>query len=349
MSKRALWSVMAGLALLAGLLLGCGGAPQVVVVTATPTATPPVQVIVVTPVPPTASLAPPSSPTPGPTALPEEMRIPVLSQVSLREEEGPDGITIYFEIPFRDADGDVNLVDYSIVAATFDDAWVEDGEVDIAPAVQQHGASASGSWTCSRSESTTTVEIVLRDAAGHVSAPQQVVLHCPGLPQTATPTPLPPTATRTPRPPTATPTRKPGPPTDTPEPIPTSPPPGTGVEGTMPKSIPCSPWEDNGCQWDFTVQFKELTGNPATITRIGRRFIDARGQEWTVGGLEWEDVDIFLYAGGGDSYSSWVRTEPGGGPDQPDLANGTVVVSWAGKYLSGEIFSGSASSRLAPP
>jgi hypothetical protein len=123
------------------------------------------------------------------------MRVPVLSPLSLREERGPDGITLWIDIPFRDADGDVNMVDWSIVAASFSDAW---------------------------------------------------------------------------------------------------------------------------------------------------------GQEWTVGGQEW-DADIFLYAGGGDSFSSWVRSHPGGGPDQPDLANGTVVVSWAGSCSSGDPFSGSVSSRLAPP
>lgn len=323
MKGRQAWSWIAGFTAMASLLAGCAGAGKVIYVVATSTPTP--AVVIVTPAPPTVTLIPAPTTLPVATALPEEERIPVISQVSQREEPGSFPLIIDIYIPFRDGDGDVNRVHYAILSASTSGLWTEDGAVDIAPSIQQHGASTSGTWTCSDEEYDVSLEIVLQDAAGHSSAPAQVALHCPGAAPTATPSPEPPTATPEP--------------TSTPAPaVPAV------VEGRMPDTIPCEAWGDDGCQWDFTVTFTEKAGTPATIERMGRRFVDVKGQEWTVGSEEWSDETIYVYSYGSNTYSSWVRTTNG---EDPDLRGGTVIVSWEGTDDYGNSFSGSTSATLA--
>jgi hypothetical protein len=112
----------------------------------------------------------------------------------------------------------------------------------------------------------------------------------------------------------------------------------------MPKTIPCTLWEPNGCEWDFEVTFTEERGVDATIEKIGRVFVDTKGRVWTVGGDEWSDVTIDVPALGSDTYDSWARTTNG---DSPDLRGGTVKVSYSGTDASGHAFSGSVTAKLA--
>jgi hypothetical protein len=153
---------------------------------------------------------------------------------------------------------------------------------------------------------------------------------------TLTPTP---TNTRTPRPtPTNTriPTR-----TATPTPIPSGP---ARVIGSMPDTIPCTPWGSDGCRWDFRVTFTEVNGVPATIERIGQRYADTRGGIWVVGSAEWFDRTIKIPGRGSNTYSSWVRTLFN---SDADLRGGTVTIGFSGYDANGNSFSGSVSAKLA--
>jgi hypothetical protein len=170
--------------------------------------------------------------------------------------------------------------------------------------------------------------------------------HTPTATNTATPTHTP-TATPTPtvtHTPTATATPTPSPTathTPTPTPKPTGP---AQVVATLPDPVPCSPWGEDGCQWNFTVTFTEQNGVPATVQRIGKRYVDTKGAVWTATSGEWHDKTIAIPAQGTGSYSSWVRTQAG---SAPDLRGGTVRVSYSGIDENGFQFSGSVSATLA--
>ena len=172
-----------------------------------------------------------------------------------------------------------------------------------------------------------------------------------------TPTPLP---TRTRRPtstpgPTATPT-----PTATPRPthtpLPTNTPVPTRTPRATPRSsvanvvavlpdVPCKPWGDTGCIWEYNVELRETNGVGATVQRVGRRFIDTGGASWTVGTEEYMDKTIAIPAYGTAEYSSWVRTKPG---DAPHLANGTAILTFTGVDANGNAFTAQVSAKLLP-
>ncbi len=143
---------------------------------------------------------------------------------------------------------------------------------------------------------------------------------------------------------TATPTRTPTP-KFTATPLPTNtPPPPAKIQAFMPGIIPCTSWSTNGCQWNYEVIFTEQNGGYATITNIGRRYIDIKGGVWKSSGGEWETQSLGISAHGSNSYKSWVRTTPG---SDPDLNNGRVIVSYEGRDVMGNTFSGSVSAKLA--
>jgi hypothetical protein len=116
------------------------------------------------------------------------------------------------------------------------------------------------------------------------------------------------------------------------------------IEAIMPDVIPCDPWGEEGCRWDFMVTFTEGKGIAATIEQIGRRYIDVRGGVWISNSGEWFDKTIEVPAGGSATYDSWVRTKH---DSDGDLRGGTVVVSYKGIDERGNAFSGSVSASLA--
>ncbi len=116
------------------------------------------------------------------------------------------------------------------------------------------------------------------------------------------------------------------------------------VVASLPSVIPCTKWGDNGCQWDYTVTFTEKNGVPATIDRMGRRYIQTDGDVWVSGSGEWFDKTIAMNANGSNTYSSWVRTTNG---CDSDLRGGTLVVSYSGYDENGYTFSGSVSAKFA--
>ena len=165
---------------------------------------------------------------------------------------------------------------------------------------------------------------------------------------TATPTPtwMP---TQTPKPtstPTLTSTRRPSPTrtfTSTRTPIPSGP---AQVAASLPDTIPCTPWENDGCIWNYKVTFTETNGVPATVERIGRRYIDTHGKIWAAESGEWFDKTIVIPGHGSNTYSSWVRTRF---EDEGDLRGGIVKVSFTGRDANGNPFSGNVSAHLASP
>lgn len=298
-------------------LTGCGS-PRVVYVVATPSPAPAVTYVVVTPEPPT-----PTS-TPSPTTMPEADRIPVLSPLEVSEEKPGGYMTFQIKIPFSDADGDATLVDWEIVSSTSADVQVEDGTVEANAVVQKYGTSVTGTWECGEEEYLIVLQITIGDAAGHVSAPQQVTLHCPGVEPTVTPTPE---ATWTP--------------------WPTQPPAGpANIRGTLPSSIPCLSIGDGACEWSYSVEFYNEGGTNGTIGQIGRRYVDTNGDVWWSESGEWHDEVIVVWAYGTEYYDSWVRTYGTGDPNDPDLRGATLIVSWKGEDAQGNAFSGSVSALL---
>ena len=169
-----------------------------------------------------------------------------------------------------------------------------------------------------------------------------VLANTPTSAPTATPTLTPtPTNTRTASPPptnTATPTR-----TATSTPIRSGP---AKVVASMPDTIPCTPWGSDGCRWNFTVTFTEGNGVPATIERIGRRYIERDGDVWISQYGEWHDTTIQIPGRGTNTYSSWVRTRF---DSDKDLRGATVKVGFSGRDANGYTFSGSVSAKLAWP
>ena len=327
--KKTLWLLLALPIALTGLLSACGS-PQVVYVTATPSPAPAITYVVVTSEPPTPTF------TPSPSTMPEADRIPVLSPLEVSEERPGGYTTFYIKIPFSDADGDATLVDWEIVSSTGTGLQVEDGTVDASAVVQKYGTSVTGTWECGEEEYEVVLQITIGDAAGHVSAPQQVTLDCPGVEPTVTPTP------------SITPTPEN---TSTPEPTwtpwPTEPPPGPAkVRGSLPDSIPCMSIGEGACEWSYVVTFTNESGTNGTIGQIGRRYVDVNGDVWWSESGEWHDEVIVVWAHGSETYDSWVRTYGTGDPGDPDLRGGTLIVSWKGKDSLGNAFSGSVSSHL---
>ena len=328
--KKALWMLFLVLPVALAGLSACGS-PRVVVVTATPSPTPAIITVVVTPEPPTPT------PTPSPTAMPEQERIPVVSPITLSGTKNGDLLEYSIHVPFKDADGDASRVHHEIVSSTSADVHVEDGTVEVDPAVQQHGSSVEGTWECGEEKYTVVLAITIQDAAGHASAPQQVTIDCPGVEPTATPTPV------------DTPTPEPSP---TPEatwtPWPTEPPLGPAeIRGSLPDSIPCDSMGEGSCEWNWTITFTNESGTNGTIGQIGRRYVDVNGQEWISESGEWQTEEIVVWAYSTNSYSSWVRTYGDHGPDEPDLRGATLIVSWKGQDSQGNAFSGSTTAVLA--
>ena len=309
--------------------LGACGAPQVVVVTATPSPAPAITYVVVTPEPPTPTL------TPSPTPIPEADRIPVLSPLEVSHEAPGGHMTYFIKILFSDADGDANLVDWEVLSSTSQDVQAEDGTIEASAVVQKYGTSVTGTWECGDEEYLVVLQITVGDAAGHVSAPQQVTLHCPGIEPTVTPTPsVTPTPVDTPTPePTWT-------------PWPTEPPPGPAkVRGSLPSTIPCTPISGGECEWDWTITFTNESGTNGTIGQISVEYIELDGEVWVRGGGQWSTETIVVWAQGTETYDSWVRSAAG---NECELRGATVRVSWKGKDSLGNPFSGTASAILEP-
>jgi hypothetical protein len=317
------WVVLVALA---ALLSACG-APQVVVVTATPSLTPAVVTVVVTPEPPTPTV--PASPT----TMPEEERIPVVSPIVVSRETRPDDVILTMDIPFRDADGDANWVHYTVVSTTNPDIHTEDGTVDVSPEAQKQGSSVTGTWSCGTAEYTVVLAIEIHDAAGHRSVPRQVSLLCPGIEPTATPVPATPTITPTPEePPTPEPTWTPAPV----EPA--------KITGTLPETIPCQPWNSGECLWEWTITFTNDGSVDGTIERISIQYIEPDGTTWIRQGGEWSTEDILVSWYGAASYDSWAGSDAG---SEGELRGATLRVGWEGTDALGNSFSGSTTALLA--
>jgi hypothetical protein len=129
-------------------------------------------------------------------------------------------------------------------------------------------------------------------------------------------------------------------------PTPTPPPTGpANVVASMPDSIPCQPWGENGCRWEYTATFTETEGVSATIEWLKRVHTDRNGTGWS---SDWDGFakTIHIPGGGSSSYSSWVRTKA---DDEPDLRGGTLVISFSGHDANGFSFFGSVSTTLAWP
>jgi hypothetical protein len=113
----------------------------------------------------------------------------------------------------------------------------------------------------------------------------------------------------------------------------------------MPGSVPCQPWGEDGCIWDYTATFAETRGISATIVWLKRVHTDRNGKKWS---SDWDGfaVTIHIKGGGSNSYSSWVRTKH---DTEPDLRGGTLLITFSGHDANGHNFSGSVSTTLAWP
>lgn len=123
--------------------------------------------------------------------------------------------------------------------------------------------------------------------------------------------------------------------------------PAAELVASIPSSIFCDRYEDDGCQWNHAVTFTETKGISATIESIGRRYIDRDGGVWTLyGGSGWYSTTITITAYGSYKYVNWVRTRARG---NPDLMGGTAKIGYSGHDANGNPFSGEVTSALAWP
>ena len=97
--------------------------------------------------------------------------------------------------------------------------------------------------------------------------------------------------------------------------------------------------------WEYTVELRETNGVRATVERIGRRYVDTGGTSWVGGGEEYFSKTIAVPAYGTATYSSWVRTKP---EDEPNLENGTAILTFKGVDANGNAFTALVSVKLLP-
>ena len=109
--------------------------------------------------------------------------------------------------------------------------------------------------------------------------------------------------------------------------------------------LPCKPWGDTGCTWEHNVELRETNGVSATVERIGRRYVDTGGTTWVVGEEEYFSKTIAVPAYGTAAYSSRVRTKP---EDEPNLENGTAILTFKGVDANGNAFTAQVSVKLLP-
>lgn len=115
---------------------------------------------------------------------------------------------------------------------------------------------------------------------------------------------------------------------------------------SLPKTIPCTPWETNGCRWNFTATIKSENGIGGRIERFRKVFYTSKGAAYAgVTSKGWDSHLTIIPADGSASYSSWVRTKAG---SVPDLRNGRVELYYEGYDDHGYKFSGTVKAMLAP-
>jgi hypothetical protein len=156
--------------------------------------------IVLTNPTPTAEPVPTSTAEPLPTAImPTEQaaaiqlatpttginHVPVIKSVDLRPVTTNGNMTVYQDISFEDAMGDVYFADYTLVSTTADKVTVEDGAVKIPADQQKSGAKFTSTWGCGDSSYEVTLDIILADKAGNKSDPYRYTIVC-GLGAVAT-------------------------------------------------------------------------------------------------------------------------------------------------------------------
>jgi hypothetical protein len=128
-------------------------------------------------------------------------------------------------------------------------------------------------------------------------------------------------------------------------------PPPTGraiIEATAGEEIPCTPWGNGGCRYEWTIVFTESNWLDVTIERLAVRYDERGGRSyWVSVDGEWRDVTIRVPAGGTERYSGWVRTDADG--DMHNIMGGKVKLRFRGTDAEGNSISGSVSAILVRP
>jgi hypothetical protein len=137
-----------------------------------------------TPIPTSITAPTPTKPvetaTPlSPTVLPtESSHAPVIKSVDMHQVESDGNMTVYQDILFEDAKGDVYYVDYEIISSTAETKWVVDGPVNAPAQEQQSGAKVTGTLDCESNSYEVNLSMRLYDKAGNKSFPYKYKVMC---------------------------------------------------------------------------------------------------------------------------------------------------------------------------
>jgi len=117
------------------------------------------------------------------------------------------------------------------------------------------------------------------------------------------------------------------------------------ITAKMPKSIPCTAWEKDGCRWNFSVTFQSENGIGVKVERIRRVFYTSKGTAYVIGyGTGWGTYNLSIPPTGTKPFSSWVRTKFN---SDKDLRKGSVVITYEGYDDHGNFFTGTVKATLA--
>ena len=150
-------------------------------VLSTPTFLPtPTAESIATPIPTTTTVATPTRPVNTATPLPptESSHAPVIKSVDMHQVESDGNMTVYQDIFFEDAKGDVYYVDYEIISSTAETHWVVDGPVNAPAQEQQNGAKVTGTLDCESYSYEVNLSVRLYDKAGNKSFPYKYKVVC---------------------------------------------------------------------------------------------------------------------------------------------------------------------------
>jgi hypothetical protein len=105
-------------------------------------------------------------------------QIPIIQNVTLREEYNEKGVIIVQQIRFQDMDGDASFIDYTIVSSTNYDVVANPGKITTLPQQQKNGALIEAGWMCTGKQYSVTLRAVIQDQKGNKSEPYEYTINC---------------------------------------------------------------------------------------------------------------------------------------------------------------------------
>jgi hypothetical protein len=110
-----------------------------------------------------------------------QQSMPVIDSVTMHEDDGGRYPVVYPEFHFHDPSGTVRFIHREVVATNAPKSLpVNDGVIDISPALQKRGATYVGGWHCGPESYYATLRAFVLNLEGGKSNVVEYTIHCNG-------------------------------------------------------------------------------------------------------------------------------------------------------------------------